>query len=884
MESKVKVGLLSAAVMLGLSGCSSLSPMEKTAALANLDIKYKLETNFAAQEGVNCQELGADWASCSKVVMKITNPGPKISGDDWKLYLHSIRVILDVANKDFNIRHVTGDLYELTPTSTFKAFNAGETVEIPMIAEYWTLFETDFMPRAYVVVGEGKPQAVKSLDTEDTSSYIEMGANWKRTPDDKNVLATASSRFEKNKDVALLEQKYLRTAIIPTPLRTKPLNGDLDISAGFKLSNHSLDGTQLAAFTARAERLGLNLKGKTQLRIKHDPKKFKGKEAVSGAYQLAIGQGGVDIIGYDSVGAFYGLQSLLALTKTGQNHIPMLSIEDAPRYNYRGVMVDVARNFHSKEAILRTIEQMAAYKMNKLHMHLSDDEAWRLEIPALPELTEVGANRCHDLSETSCLLPQLGSGPDKNNDGTGFFSRADYIEILKFAKARGIEVIPEFDMPAHARAAVMSMEARYRKYSALGDMAKANEYRLTDPNDTSNITTVQFYNKQSFINPCMDSSQRFVDKLIAEVKAMHDEAGLPLTAWHFGGDEAKNIRLGGGYQDPKTEEVVAWKGNIDKSVEDKPLSKSPICQSLVASGKVKGFDELPSHFAEQVSKMVAKHGIASFQAWQDGLKHSKDAKSFATANVQVNFWDVLYWGGTATGNEWANKGYNVILSNPDYLYMDMPYEVDPKERGYYWATRATDTRKMFAFAPDNLPQNAETSLDRDGNGFEGKSEHPAKRPFHGLSAQLWSETVRTDEQYEYMVFPRVLAAAERAWHKGDWEVNYKPNVVYSQKTTHVNKAKLNADWKRFANLLGQRELAKIDATGVQYRVPLPGAVVKNNLLHMNVSLPGLPLQYSQDAGQTWQDWTAPTVIDATKKTWIRALSADKKRASRVSEI
>ena len=158
----------------------------------------------------------------------------------------------------------------------------------------------------------------------------------------------------------------------------------------------------------------------------------------------------------------------------------------------------------------------------------------------------------------------------------------------------------------------------------------------------------------------------------------------------------------------------------------------------------------------------------------------------------------------------------------------MPYEVDASERGYYWATRATDTRKMFGFAPENMPQNAETSLDRDGNGFSGKGEIEAK-PFYGLSAQLWSETVRTDEQYEYMVFPRVLAAAERAWHRADWENNYKVGVEYSQDTDLVNKQALNSDFNRFANIVGQRELAKLEKAGIDYRLPVPGAQVVDGL-------------------------------------------------------
>ncbi|MFA0464566.1 family 20 glycosylhydrolase, partial [Vibrio sp. 10N.261.45.F1] len=88
------------------------------------------------------------------------------------------------------------------------------------------------------------------------------------------------------------------------------------------------------------------------------------------------------------------------------------------------------------------------------------------------------------------------------------------------------------------------MEARYTRLMAEGKEAEASEYRLMDPQDTSNVTTIQFYDKHSFINPCMESSTRFVDKVITEIAAMHNEAGMPLTTWHFGGDEAKNIKLG----------------------------------------------------------------------------------------------------------------------------------------------------------------------------------------------------------------------------------------------------------------------------------------------------------------------------------------------------
>ena len=189
---------------------------------------------------------------------------------------------------------------------------------------------------------------------------------------------------------------------------------------------------------------------------------------------------------------------------------------------------------------------------------------------------------------------------------------------------------------------------------------------------------------------------------------------------------------------------------------------------------------------------------------------------------------------------------------------------------------------MFGFAPENMPQNAETSVDRDGNGFTGKGEVEAK-PFYGLSAQLWSETVRTDEQYEYMVFPRVLAAAERAWHEASWENEYKAGVEYSLETNLVDKAALSQDYNRFANILGQRELAKLEKAGIDYRLPVPGAKVENGQLAMNSAFPGVELQYSVD-GENWSTYSddkRPTIVG---EVFIRSISASGEKASRVTSV
>lgn len=571
----------------------------------------KVTDNRAAENGVDCAALGADWASCNQSVITLTSDSD-IKGNDWAIYFHNPRQVLDVKSDQFKITFVTGDLHKIEPTDKFKGFTAGQSVEIPLIGEYWQLFESDIMPRWYVTSQDAKPKVIASTDTEDLRQFVTpfAGDLWKRTKDDKNVLMVPETRFDKNADVKELPAQSLRGQIMPTPMEVKIHQQDVDLSKGVALDLTVLNNATAEAAQQRFALLGVKSddKGypiKTAIAVNN----FKGDLAVPGAYELKIGPKGAEVIGYDQAGVFYGLQSILSLVPSdGSMKIATLDAKDAPRFQYRGIFLDIGRNFHSKEAVHRLLDQMAAYKMNKFHFHLTDDEGWRIEIPGLPELIDVGSKRCHDLSEKECLLPQLGSGPDANNNGSGHLTRAEYIDIVKYAQARQIEVIPEIDMPAHARAAVISMEARYDKLKAAGDEKGANEFRLVDPTDTSNTTSVQFYDRKSYLNPCLDSSKRFVDKVIGEVAQMHKEAGQPLTTWHFGGDEAKNIRLGPGYQD-KNGKIEPGKGIIDQSKEDKPWAQSQVCQTLIKSGKVEDMEHLPSHFAIEVSQIVNKHGI-----------------------------------------------------------------------------------------------------------------------------------------------------------------------------------------------------------------------------------------------------------------------------------
>lgn len=850
---------------------------------ADLRVTYAVVDTHGAQHGTDCKTLAADYASCHVARLELANQGDDLLASDWTIYFHSIRRILAVNSPEVTITHINGDLHALRPTDDFTGFAAGETKTIDFIAEYWTLYQSDFMPRYYVSAGDAESRIIANTDTDDSTAYAVpiAGDNRKRTLQDNNVFATARTRYDANLELSRLTPEELDRAVIPTPVVLESQGTEyLDISSGLNIQEDvQIPPASLEVLRNRLQQLGATVSpdaSAVPFTAVVDPAQFAGEDApygVAGGYRLDIDALGVQILGYDAAGAFHGVQTVMALLPAGISdtvRLPHVLIKDAPRFEHRGVHIDVARNFRSKEVVKRFIEQMAAYKLNKLHLHLSDDEGWRVEIADLPELTDVGGRRCHDLEEQRCLLPQLGSGPFDDNSGSGYYSKEDYIEIIRHADAHFIEVIPEIDMPAHARAAIIAMEARYRSLVQKGDQAAADQYRLRDPGDVSNYTSVQFYN-DSYINPCQPSTFRFIEKVLDEMLEMHELAGQPLTAWHMGGDEAKNVHLGGGYEGLGG--TTDWKGTIDQSIEDLPWAKSPQCQTLLASEPdIGGIEELGAYFARRVSDIVAQRGVSTLVAWQDGLKGIDDASELPVLETMINFWETLYWGGYETVNEWVAKGFSVVLSNPDYLYFDFPYEVDPEERGYYWAARSIDTKKVFSFAPENLPQNAETSLDRDGNPFSAMST-TEQVEYKGIQGQLWSETIRSDQHFEYMAFPRLLALAERAWHRAGWELDHQAGLAFDGNVTaHVDAATLALDWNRFANVLGQKELAKLDAAGVAYRVPVPGAVIEDGTLSANVEFPTLRIQYKDKDG-VWQLYDAENKPSVTT-TEVRALSAN----------
>jgi hexosaminidase len=508
-------------------------------------------------------------------------------------------------------------------------------------------------------------------------------------------------------------------------------------------------------------------------------------------------------------------------------------------------MLDISRNFHRKTEILTILEVMARYKLNKLHLHLTDDEGWRLEIPGLEELTTFGGLRCHDTG--MCLAPQIGSGAKSDTSGSGSLTVRDYQDILRHAKTLHIEIIPEFDMPGHSHAAIKAMEYRFRKHNASSNETvrrDASKFLLAEPDDPSKYFSVQMF-RDNAVNPCLNSTYNFIEHVLSALVNLHKDIS-PLKLFHMGGDEVAK---------------GAW-------------INSTACKKLTTQNT--DIDSLKKYFATRLSEIVAKYNI-SFAAWEDGLFENNELfnkTELSKSDVYSYAWDNVWeWGKFDRAYRFANAGYKTVLGHATHLYFDMPYEPDPEERGFYWATRFTDTKKTFGYMPDSVYDNAKE--DRFGNPLdkdelcEKQNSCPTllkKSNIVGIQGHLWSETVRDKNQLFHMCFPRVLALAERAWHKAEFEKDGK-----------LRKQKLEMEWQAFANLLGYQELRKLDELGVTYRVPLPGAKIESGKLVASSVFPGLKIEYSI-SGQ-WKEYTAP-VASLSGNVKLRTSSADGKRTSR----
>jgi len=827
----------------------------------NLDVNYRVVTNIPTDK---CDSKIADGA-CFEVELSFTAK-KAIAAKDWTIHFSQISPIQSFESEDFTVKHLNGDLHVISLQDNYSGFSAAETKKVTFRAMFWSLSETDALPN-YIVSAPGLDARV----IESTVPYIDKDTGleilpyvepftdektqFKRTASDKTQWLTSEKLYQRNS--VLVEDKLaVIQAIIPTPKSVvlDVNDGFADISKGIAISLGNVKHNDVDAAILRLNSLGVkqNAAGlPLHLSI------VSNKDKVIGSYRLTVTDKNITIVGVDGNGVFNGLQSLASLVTVGESRIPMIEVADEPHFAFRGMLVDVARNFHSKEFILKLLDQMAAYKLNKLHLHLGDDEGWRLEIPSLPELTDIGAKRCFDVTEENCLISQLGAGVDENSSVSGYYSVSDYHEILQAATARHIQVIPSLDMPGHSRASIKAMTARYKKFMALEDEAKAKQFLLEDFEDNTQYSSVQFYSDNT-INACLESSYDFVIEVMTQVKKIHADAGQPLTRYHIGADETAG----------------AW-------------LESPACKAFVAKNDqgVTKMSELGAYFIERVAGILSALDIET-AGWSDGMEHTR--VNNMPAIVQANAWDTLAWGGHEKVHRLANRDWQVVISSPDALYFDFPHEADPKEHGYYWASRHTNTEKVFQFMPDNLPVHAEFWLDREDNAYTADDTNASLAPgkkFLGIQGQLWSENVRTDDMVEHKVFPRLLALAERAWHLADWAVPYNyQGAKYSQQSntfTTESKVKRDSQWALFANTLGQKEFTKLELAQIDYRLPTVGAVIQAGKLYANIAFPGLTIEY-QVSGGNWLTYQTPIAVSG--EVSLRSRSTNGVRTSRITRV
>ncbi|MDL2356429.1 MAG: family 20 glycosylhydrolase [Pseudomonadota bacterium] len=754
------------------------------------------------------QPIAAGWAVCFNTCRKVV-PGSVAPG--------------------YAIDHINGDLFRLSATAPGAGWPAGAALVITYDAQFWAISMTDAPLGFYLVPGDGG----RAADLGDPHIVpFARPEQRHRGALDRTPLADAAGRYVENSSASLLAPEHVGR-ITPRPLVAQ--FGDVACTLTRRTSivfSEGLSG-EAALLRAMLDQLPDQADGaaaRILLDIAAVDVAASAGSPAHEAYQLDIEPGAVRIRGAGAHGVFNAIQSLRQLLANGSGALPTGRVADAPRFAYRGMMLDVARHFASKETVMRLLDCMALYKLNRFHFHLTDDEGWRFAVPALPELTAIGARRGVATDGQACLPPSFGSGADvERSAGSGHYSAADFVAILRYAHARHIEVIPEFNLPGHARAAVVAMRARHDRLRAAGDVDGAERYLLDDAGDRSVYESVQLWH-DNVICIALPSVDRFIDAVVAELVALYRSAGVPLRTVHTGGDEVP---------------AGAWLG-------------SPRCQALMAARGWTGIAALRSDFLARCRAILARHGVA-LAGWEEtALEHQlvdgrdrlvpRPQPAAGGGGMLVYAWNNAWgWGQEDGAYRLANAGCQVVLANCANLYFDLAQAKDPDEPGYYWCGFVS-VRDAFVFCPLDMVATAGTEpmggpVPPQALAAMTRLDAGGMACIVGIQGQLWGENARSRERIEYLAAPRLIALAERAWASDPgWS---------AIGDAHLRAARIACDWNEFANRLGQRDLARLDASPLAYgyRLPPPGAVLADDAYRANVALPGLALHYTIDGSE-----------------------------------
>ncbi len=788
---------------------------------------------------MNWELVSNEYAETPKAMARFTienNSQFTFKDDNWALYFSQMPRRPLSADKNIEIQFISGDWFVMKPTENF-SLKPGETIEITTEHSDWIIKETDAPLGPYFIFYDKKGNETDTVTVTDyTILPFTKPEQANRHKNDFEPIPTAEWNFENNANLSALEKDQL-LPVIPSPVSYKA-TGNKVVFDDYVRILHTGGLENEARYVS--EFLGKLLGAKPTVEQATEASPYSiflttGKLSVSGktaeAYRMEIKPDkSINITGSDPAGVFYGIQSLISMLPVevfrGVNADVVFDevvIEDAPRFPYRGLQIDVARSFQTKETMKKMIDILSFYKGNYFVIYLTEDEGWRLEIEGLPELTEIGAQRGHTTKEANFLHPSYGSGPFPYVDetyGSGYYTREDFIEILQYAQARHVNVIPAVNFPGHSRAAIKSMEARYEKYKVLGDEEKANEFRLIDPEETSKYLSAQWYT-DNVVNVARESTYKFYETVVDAIVSIYKEAGVELEFFHTGGDE----------------------------VPEGSWTESPMCAELLKTmPEISDPKNLQAVFFRRVVEMLNSKNL-KIGGWEE-VALLKDSEGyfpnpeFAGKQVYPYVWN-NQGNNTDLAYRMANAGYPVILCNVSNFYFDLAYNKDPREPGHYWAG-FVNTRDAWQVAPFNMfLTTTHTSMGREINieteyaGLE-RLKPEAKANIAGVQAQIWSETIKGEKMLEYYLLPKLIGFAESAWSpERNWET--MDNRARREET-------LDKGWNVFANTLAQKELPRMAGIfgGFNYRVPAPGAKIEDGNLIANSTYPGLTIRYTTD--------------------------------------
>tara|TARA_R110002124_G_scaffold1797_6_gene11360 strand:- start:6761 stop:8773 length:2013 start_codon:yes stop_codon:yes gene_type:complete len=424
------------------------------------------------------------------------------------------------------------------------------------------------------------------------------------------------------------------------------------------------------------------------------------------AYEVAFTPEMVTVAATTRQGMVYGLITLGQILR-GARQYPQTfvfptggTISDEPGFAYRGCHLDVARQFYATAEVSQLLKLMAWNKLNKFHWHLSEDEAWRIEIAAFPELTEIGAWRGHG----KALPPLLGSGPQPTG---GYYSKHAVRQIVALADSLAISVIPEIDIPGHSYATLQALP------------------QLRDPRETGEYQSVQGFPNNS-LNPAHEPVYKFVEAVVDEVLEL-----FPAGIFHLGADEVP---------------LAAWSGSpLALDMIEKlggPEMRAKHERQFNQLGNHHGADEIEGSptaliqaaFIRRVHDYIASKGAIT-AGWEEaahGNAVDKD-KSF-----------VIGWRNVEINAALAEKGFNIVVSPGQRYYLDMANGVAWAEPGAGWAGWS-GPRETYEFEA------------RAGFSEQGLTH------LMGIQACIWSESMTDRAIFDRLVFPRLSAIAEAGW-------------------------------------------------------------------------------------------------------------------------